>query len=409
MSRESGTYDIIKKTEAETLTTFQEEIPSILFSHLGQDDYKRYISNAEHTFRDHLKFPPKMFSGAELIDFGAGTGENTIYFANWGATCTLVEMNEQAQTIAREVFSKYAERKEGHAFVCSSIFDYSPKDQKKYDIVHCCGVLAHTAAKEDAFRKIARFVKPGGFLIFSDPNKAGGFQNMLQRFAVYQFASSPDEMVEVCELLFKEDIDRSERFVPRTRRAIIFDRWVIQSQDDPSVAEVVTWAQESGLRMYSSYPPILPPLFGDSAHHQPKLDPYKFHEFFSIAEMTWMLQTDSDLNFLSPIASQIGEFALSLERLTTLVANYNKNSELDERKFNVLFRGLLESSEKVSIFQPLRDKLRDFAQEAEQFISTVKQGDIVKVRALIERSQHLFKGACGVRDVYFIMFRPHSI
>ena len=409
MSGKSGRHDIIKKTEAETLTTFQEEIPSIYFSHLGKEDYKRYVSNAEHVYRDHFKFPPKMFSGAELIDFGAGTGENTIYLANWGASCTLVEMNGKAQKISREVFSKYAERKDSHAFVCSSIFDYSPKDQKKYDIVHCRGVLSHTAAKEDAFRKIAQFVKPGGFLIFGDPNKAGGFQNMLQRFAVYQFASSPDEMVEVCELLFKEDIDRSVRFIPRTRRAIIFDRWVIQSQDDPSVAEVVNWSQESGLRMYSCYPPVLPPFFGDSIHHQPKLDPYKFHEFFSIAELTWMLQTSSDLDFLSPVASRLGEFASALEQITTLVANFNKNTKLDAKKFNVLSRALLKSSVNVPTFQPLHDKLLEFMQEAEEFINLVNKGDITKVRALIEKAQHLFKGACGVRHVDFIMFKPNSI
>ena len=232
---------------------------------------------------------------------------------------------------------------------------------------------------------------------------------MLQRFAVYQFASSPDEMVEVCELLFKEDIDRSERFIPRTRRAIIFDRWVIQSQDDPSVAEVVSWAQESGLRMYSCYPPVLPPFFGDSIHHKPKLDPYELHELFSIAELTWMLQTSSDRDFLSPVASQLSGFASSLEKVTTLVANFNKNTELNTKEFSELSRELLKSSDNISTFQPLRDKLSVFMQEAEEFINSVNQGDIEKVRAFIEKTQYLFKGACGVRHVDFIMYRPASI
>jgi hypothetical protein len=74
----------VKQTETETLATFQEEIPSMYFSHLGEKEYKAYINNAENIYRSHFKFPPKMFEGAELIDFGAGTGENTIYLANWG-------------------------------------------------------------------------------------------------------------------------------------------------------------------------------------------------------------------------------------------------------------------------------------------------------------------------------------
>jgi len=407
MSAKSEKYNN-KRTEAETLATFQEEIPSIYFSHLSEESYKRYIANAEYVYRDCLKFPAKMFDGVELIDFGAGTGENTIYLANWGATCTLVEMNAKAQKISKDVFLKYANNKESHTFVCSSIFDYELQDQKKYDIVHCRGVLSHTAHNKEAFTKIATFVKPGGFLIFGDPNKAGGFQNMLQRFAAYSFASTPGKIVEVCEALFKEDIDRSEKTIPRTRRAIIFDRWVIQSQDDASVSEVVSWVQESGLHLYSCYPPVLLPLFGDSIHHMPKLDPYMLHELFSITELTWMLQTDSDAEFLPAITSQLGEFASLLTEITTYMQNFNKHKSLDTKEFTSLSQELLASMNKLTVFDPLRDKLSVFASEAEEFVSLVKDGDLAGVREFIERTQYLFKGACGVRHTDFIAYKPDS-
>lgn len=403
----TANYDFVKKVEAETLATFQEEIPSIYFSHLNEEVFSKYVDNAEYVYRDHFKFPPKMFDGAELIDFGAGTGENTIYLANWGATCTLVEMNDKAQKISKEVFSKYAKNKEGHTFVHSSIFDYAPQEQKKYDIVHCRGVLSHTAAKEDAFRKIATFVKPGGFLIFGDPNKAGGFQNMLQRWAVYHFASTPDEMVDVCETLFKEDIDRSEQAIPRTRRAIIFDRWVIQSQDDPSVSQVVSWAEESGLRLYSCHPPVLPPLFGDSIHHRPKFNPYSLHDVFSIAELTWMLQTSSDAEVLPEESARLSQFSSSLADLTTYVENFNMQKSLDAKRFTSLSRALVDSSEGLSEFlTPLRDKLSVFAQEAEEFVGLLESSDLAQVRSFIEKTQYLFKGACGVRHVDFIAYKP---
>lgn len=408
MSKRSDEDNTIKKTEAETLATFQEEIPSIYFSHLSEEDYKRYIKNAEFVYRDCFKFPSKMFDGAELIDFGAGTGENTIYLANWGAICTLIEMNAKAQKISKDVFSKYAKNKESHTFVCSSIFDYEPQDQKEYDIVHCRGVLSHTAAKKKAFTKIATFVKPGGFLIFGDPNKAGGFQNMLQRYAVYRFASTPDEMVDVCETLFKEDIDRSEKAVPRTRRAIIFDRWVIQSQDDPSVSEVASWIKESGLHLYSCYPPVLFPLLGDSVHHMPKFNPYTLHELFSITELAWMLQTDSDAEFLPAITSQLGEFASSLTKITTYVSNFNKHKKLDTKEFTSLSQALIASSNRLTVFEPLCGKLSIFASEAEKFVNLVKDGDLTNVRAFIEGTQYLFKGACGVRHVDFIAYKPDT-
>src|SRR3989344_8568864 len=149
----SKNIKIIKKVEGETLKTFQEELPSQYFSHKSETEYWDYVGNAEFMYRELFKFPPQMFRGAELIDFGAGTGENTVYLANWGAKCTLVEMNPDAYAISKEVFKKYAQNFNDHKFILSSIFDYSPADGKQYDIVHCRGVLSHTAANETAFKK----------------------------------------------------------------------------------------------------------------------------------------------------------------------------------------------------------------------------------------------------------------
>ena len=65
-------------------------------------------------YRQLINFPPEMFAGKRLIDFGAGTGENTVYLANWGATCTLVEMNNLAQDISIELFKKYSDNFDKH-------------------------------------------------------------------------------------------------------------------------------------------------------------------------------------------------------------------------------------------------------------------------------------------------------
>lgn len=397
-----------RQTEAETLATFQEEIPSQYFSHLDEGAYREYVGNAKRIYRDHFKFPPAMFRGADLIDFGAGTGENTVYLANWGATCTLIEMNELAQKVSKEVFSKYTEDIDRHTFVLSSIFDYEPSDQKLYDVVHCRGVLSHTARKEEAFEKIAGFLKPGGFLIFGDPNKAGGFQNMLQRYAVYSYASTPDEMVEVSELLFKEDIDRSQKFIPRTRRAIIFDRWVIQSQDDPSVAQVVSWATECGLRMYSSCPPVTPPMMGNSLHHRPIFDPFSLREFFTIPELTWMMQTVSDEELLTPASALLGAASSDLHALTSYVENLNSASTIEAGEFRRLSGNLRASGGAIDPLQPLRDKLEVFLREAEAFVEIVQAGNLDKVRAFIDGTEHLFRGACGNRHVDFIAYRPEA-
>ncbi len=395
--------DRVRRVEQATLRTFQEEIPSIYFSDKTEKEFQEYSANAAHTYRDHFKFPPNMFQGADLIDFGAGTGENTVSLARWGARCTLVEMNDKALEIAKRVFERYAQGGR-HSFVRASIFDY--ESPLRYDIVHCRGVLSHTADKEGAFRKIAGFLKPGGFLIFGDPNKAGGFQNMLQRYAVYRFAKTPDEMVEVSEKLFKEDIDRSVSFIPRTRRSIIFDRWVIQSQDDPSVEEVMGWIVGSGMRLYSAYPPFMLPILGDSVHHRPKFDASSLPGFATIAETVWLLQRGGDRENVQALDEPFAQYARSFAALTTYVANFNSRSTLEKDRFKALADAASGALQKLQLLAPMKARFKGLLHEAKQFVRLVDAGSFEKVRAHTLSCEHLFKGACGVRHADFIAYKP---
>jgi 2-polyprenyl-3-methyl-5-hydroxy-6-metoxy-1,4-benzoquinol methylase len=393
----------VAQVERATLKTFQEEIPSIYFSDKTEAEFNAYVANAEYTYRDLFKFPPKMFAGAELIDFGAGTGENTISLARWGANCTLVEMNEKAIAIAKQVFAKYASSGR-HQFVHSSIFDFESPLQ--YDIVHSRGVLSHTADKRGAYRKIATFLKPGGFFIFGDPNKAGGFQNMLQRYAVYRHAKTWDEMVDVSEKLFKEDIDRAVYYGNRTRRSIIFDRWVIQSQDDPSVAEVMSWMAESGLRYYSSHPPFLLPLVGDSAHHRPKFDASQSKGIATLAETVWLLQNEGDAENVRALDDDFQRYVDSFAALTGYVENLNSSSTVDVRKFAELAAAAAASFDRLRILRPLQERMIELLAEAREYIRIVDSGTLDDIRAYILTTKHLFRGAVGVRHADFIAYKP---
>jgi 2-polyprenyl-3-methyl-5-hydroxy-6-metoxy-1,4-benzoquinol methylase len=394
----------IKEVEQATLKTFQEEIPSIYFSDKSEADYEKFAQNFTYTYRDLLKFPPRMFAGVDLIDFGAGTGESTITLARWGANCTLVEMNDKALAIARQVFQRYAPAGGDHQFIHASIFDF--QSPRKFDIVHCRGVLSHTGDKQDAFSKIATFLKPGGFLIFGDPNKAGGFQNMLQRYAVYRHAKTWDEMVDVCERLFKEDIDRSHSFVPRTRRSIIFDRWVIQSQDDPSVEQVMDWFRANGLKLYSNYPPFIFPLLGDSLHHQPKFDAAQVKGISALAETVWMLQKDGDAENLRALEGDWQSYYADFTALTSYVENLNAESRLDAAQFDCLAAAAAASWQKVQVLRDMQERLAAFLAEARQFVHLVDTADLAEIRAYILSCKHLFRGAVGVRHVDFIAYKP---
>ena len=228
---------------------------------------------------------------------------------------------------------------------------------------------------------------------------------MLQRFAVYSHAKTWDEMVAVCEKLFKEDIDRSQSFVNRTRRSIIFDRWVIQNQDDPSVEEVMSWLSANNLRLYSSYPPFLLPLIGDSVHHRPKFDVAQTKGMASIAETVWLLQNSGDTENVHALDADYLEYSGNLSSLTDYVANLNSTSLIDITLFNELADATARSFENLAILGPLQIRLSEFIAEAKHFVHMVKTSKPEGIREYIKTCKHLFKGACGVRHVDFIAYK----
>ena len=396
--------DIVKKTELETLATFKKEVPSLDFHHKYDESFRNFTNITEKTYRECFKFPPKMFLNTELIDFGAGSGHNTICLANWGAKCTLVELSDKSSGISKEVFKLRANNFENHRFVNSSIFDYEEKN-KLYDIVHCRGVLSHTAAKEKAFKKICSFLKKGGYLIFGDPNKAGGFQNMLQRYALYNFSENDEQIVNNSEILFKEDIDRSQNAVPRTRNEIIYDRWVIQSQDDPSFEEVNKWLVDCGLKIYSSFPNLPDFLFTDSYYNNQRQDLSKSKNISILSEILWMMKTDDDLKDLKLIDNDLSKLSESFTKLTSYVANCNKQTKIDTKEFILMSDNLIKEIENLNFINDLKNKLKDFIGESKQLIDLVNNKKIKDVEEFIGKCSTLFRGPCGVRHVDFIAYK----
>ena len=112
-----------KNIQAGVLKAFQEEIPSIYYSDKSKKEFNHWKNVMEFHYHDLMKFPKNMFNGKNLIDLGSGTGENTVYFDNWGAKCTLVEMNPNAFKISKNIFKKYSKKFNQNKFINKSIYD----------------------------------------------------------------------------------------------------------------------------------------------------------------------------------------------------------------------------------------------------------------------------------------------
>ena len=122
-----------KSVERAVLDTYRRENPSTYFIDRSPGEFAKREAARRLLFRDLLNFPPKMFDGCRLLDFGAGTGEHTVYYARWGAECTLVEMNQLALERAQTIFEKFAPNPDRHRRINTSLFDYD--GDETFDIV----------------------------------------------------------------------------------------------------------------------------------------------------------------------------------------------------------------------------------------------------------------------------------
>ncbi len=397
-------YDLLKSVENETLKTFQTEIPCFDFNHKIKRLFKEFEKNNENTFRDKYKFPPEMFRNSKLIDFGCGTGHKTIFFAKWGANCTLVELSNKSLNHAKILFKDSLKNFKKHKFINSSIFDYKDK-KKNYDIVHCRGVLSHTANKRKAFKIICSYLKKGGYLIYGDTNKAGGFQNMLQRYILYKFSTNDEEIVQNSEYLFKDDIDRSIKAVPRTRREAIYDRWVIQKQDDPSLSEVLSWFKDEKLKLYSSYPSNPNFLISDSYFNKSKINFKSFKNIYLLSELLWMTKTQDDFKDCADLNDDLNDFSKSFNQLTSYVADCNKTTVLKDKVFYDLSKKFISELGKVSFLKKRNFKIENFIKESIEIVKITNNGSLKDIKKFVDNSKFIFKGPYGVRHVDFVAYK----
>lgn len=402
----------LKETEKQTLETFKKHRPSEYFSHKidnSQNYFRDHDERVENLYRFGLTFPPEVFDGRSLIDLGCGTGEHTVSLARWGAICTLVEMNADALNVARHVFSSFTKNAGRHTFINSSLFDLDlDRLRGRFDIAHSRGVFTHVADKRLAFEILTELAKPGGYVIYGDRNTSGGVQEMLQRYAIYRLGGQSDEkIVETAEVLFSKDIDRSQQAVPRTREAIIFDRWVIQQQDDPSIKDVFKFFDSKGIKFISSWPRIDFLGRGSSTFSNP-YHPNHIIRGSGLIESIWMILNEGEEENLSSFENFGNpDFFSAVADMSSLLRNLRYDSLPD---YNLLGQKVSNARDALSdglVLDRLLLRFRVFFEEVVTFLEMIDSGEsLPRIRDTIDSFSILFQGFSGVRHVDYVGYKP---
>ncbi len=215
-------------------------------------ELSRYETLRKNAFY-RLMFPPALFSGKTVLEFGPDTGENSLIFALWGAQLTLVEPNQAAHAYIRSYFAKFGQQSQLGALVAASLLEYTP--DKKYDIIDAEGFIYTVQPTSAWVQKTAECLAPEGFLIISYTTPHGGYIELLTKAIYQRVASLCGEGLETAEKIFTPRWNT----IQHTRK---FASWFMDVIKNPFVrnqyfidpAELLKQMHDGGFRLYSSWP-----------------------------------------------------------------------------------------------------------------------------------------------------------
>ena len=176
-----------------------------------------------------------------VAEFGCGTGWLTNSIGHYyGKKITSVDFTKKAIDIAQSV-SKSMNL--NITFKHCDIFDY--QDSNLYDLVVSLGVLHHTIDCRKAFKKIANFVKPNGFLYVGLYHLYGRrpMLNFLQNHALWHGENSAFNLFK----RMKNDIINEEHSYSWFRDQVIHPH-----ETQHTLEELFDWIEEEGFVLRST-------------------------------------------------------------------------------------------------------------------------------------------------------------
>ncbi|MDX1589261.1 MAG: methyltransferase domain-containing protein [Oleiphilaceae bacterium] len=107
----------------------------------------------------------------QMLDLGAGYGGSARYFASTFG-CPVVALNLSEVENERNRDTNRAHHLDSLIEVMDASFESIPFEHKRFDIVFSQDAFLHSGDRTRVIEEIARVLKPGGTLIFTDPMKA---------------------------------------------------------------------------------------------------------------------------------------------------------------------------------------------------------------------------------------------
>ena len=217
-------------------------------------ELEAYAGQRQELFSDKLVLPPRLFRGAEVLEFGPDSGENALVFAGWGANMTLAEPNRHAHPKIQAYLAHFGLTERLRELVLSDVEGF--RGDRRYDIVDAEGFIYTVQPTETWLGIFHRLLNPDGYAVVSYYERYGGFFELaLKAIHAAGKALSGRLPLETAKALF----DAKWNSIPHTRS---FESWLMDVLENPFVrhryfldaAALCTTAHSQGFDIHSAWP-----------------------------------------------------------------------------------------------------------------------------------------------------------
>lgn len=401
---------INEKIKHEVLNAFQKVSPSKIGIEL-KEEYEKYFQNQTNLFFNKLKFPPELFKGKRVIDFGCGTGEMDIVLARWGAKVDGFDLNHISITRANEL-KEYFKLSSRLSFSIQDIDTYEIQPGT-YDISTSFGVIAHVHEQENMFCRMASATRPGGFVILGYIEDSGLIQRLLHRAIVLSNSDKSDaEIFRIARSCFSEHIERSVKYGGRTANSVINDYLCNPHYLGIASHKLISWASCYGLEFYSGWPNIELPFVADSPYfkHIGK-DSGIFDMYFSLLRLRWLYAQEEDEAVFGNLLNALPSVGDDIEELFHRLNGILQERDVSVEAFSRVNKGVEAVQKGVESLTELTAKyINDNLAELNSELLRVLEMTVLKAREnrefdLEEISGKLFNGYNGLGTSYMVFHK----
>lgn len=399
-----------KIIEQEVLQNYKISSPSKL--PLEDKNYsKEYFFKREKLFRDCLKLPKQIFKNKKILDFGSGTGEHDILYAQWGGTLDLVEINPISVNQTKKYFKFFNLNKKINKLYNKSIFDFSSKN--KYDIVISEGVLHHTNNPKLGFEKLVKNLKKDGFCVLQLAFDYSHFQRSLHRYIINYLLinNSKSDVEKISNKLFSETINRALKFGGRSKKQIIYDFYTNPKHKGINLQDIFKWFKKNNIKYYSSYPMVEPEGLINGLHANVPNDFLSLFPSMTVFQsINFLLASLNDEIYLKSVIKDSKKNSIMWSKFmkSSNLADF-ENKKHNFKKYNLgkNFNTYFKNLEKI-----LKDRnnlqiktIKKFVKEFNKLNNVLLSKDINKIKLTINKFELLFKGYNGVPSNYIVGYK----